>query len=138
MYQFLSCLRIDFYYYIASVSFCLVRKFGSYFPFFQAHFWILCDNGVLYIICRHFCVILCIFSLGFRGLCMFVSNLSPILFLMLFVRVSASWLLPVSICTLPSLRVLIDLIPTFIAVEFICDFSNFYCVCYLVVPGSNY
>ena len=39
---------------------------------------------------------LCIFSLGFRGLRIFVSTLSPSLSLMSFVKVSASWMLPVS------------------------------------------
>ena len=60
-----------------------------------------------------------IFSLGFRGLCMFVYTLSPNLSLMLFVKVSASWMLPVSIFALPSLSVLRDPIPNFISVGFI-------------------
>src|SRR5215510_15103063 len=66
--------------------------------------------------------ILFILSLGLRGLCMCVSILSPSLSFILFVSASASWLLPVSICTLPSLSVLIDSIPTFSSAGLICDF----------------
>ena len=61
--------------------------------------------------------------LGFLSVCTFASSSPPHFSLMSLVRISISFLLLVSICTLPFFSVLRELIPTLISVGLILDFS---------------
>jgi len=109
--KFRMCLFVT-YANLAIMSPLLKLSSGFWAIIVSSMFWVVISSGMSYIT-----------SLGFLNFCTLTVSLSPHFSLMSLVSLSMSSLFPASICTLPFLRVLSELMPTLISVGLMLDFS---------------